>query len=361
METAEVAKSLLVRETQEGDFSILHDFPPCDIEKAWRDCLSRVESPAHYNSPEFFLEPYWAGKRPFAVLAWDGGKVIGILTGLHEGDCVISGLQSRPQICIDRTADPTEAMGGLARGLLTESRSARLVSVYSWSCMPLDSFESYGFRRRELEGNVVLDLTRNSEVLFKELNKKRRTNIRSAIRNGIDVFPAATPEDTATFYHIYRAWRQTTRKTISGDEISWPVFEQRFQQPENFRFFLARHSGNVIAGITLRFFAGGLVEYSNNSSLDQFLNLRPNDLLVWRAIEWASSQGFQRFSLGGAHRFLREFGGEVVSIWRYRLDRTLLRQHDLQQAVQDAARSSFRKFPHPVQKTVRRLLGKKEL
>jgi hypothetical protein len=281
------------------------------------------------------------------------------LTGHHEGDSVVSGLQSRPQVCIDRTSHPNVAMDGLARGLLAEARSAKLISVYSWSYMPLSAFESYGFRRRELEGNVVLDLTKNLDVLFKEMEKKRR-KIRAAIRNGIEIFPATTPEDAATFYRIYRAWRRTPRKMINGDELSWAVWEQRFLQPGNFRFFLARHSGKVIAGITLRFLPGGLVEYSNNSSLDEFLQLRPNDLLVWKAIEWARSQGFQRFSLGAAHRFLREFGGEVVSICRYRLDRSLFRQHDLREAARDNVRASFHKLPPSAQQTVRRLLGKDE-
>jgi len=224
--------------------------------------------------------------------------------------------------------------------------------------MPLDGFVLYGFRRRQLEGCVVLDLTKGPETLFKELNRKRRTNIRFAIRNGIEVFEAVKPSDAEMFYQIYLTWRQTERKTIKGEQIPWTVFEQRFRQRESFRFFLARYSGTVIAGVTLRFTPGGLVEYANNSSLDEFLHLKPNDLLVWRAIEWACGQGFHRFSLGGAHRFLTEFGGEVEPIWRYRLDRTLLRHHDVREATLDLARASFRKLPYPLKRTFRRILGK---
>jgi hypothetical protein len=140
-------------------FTILHSFPSPDIEKAWRECLSRVEFPAHYDAPEYFAEPCWAGRRPFAILAMDQGSVVGVLTGLHEENEVICGLQSRPQICIDPTADSGAALISLARGLLEESGSVKLVTVYTWSWMPLDMFEVYGFRRRALEGNVVLDFT----------------------------------------------------------------------------------------------------------------------------------------------------------------------------------------------------------
>ena len=339
-------------------FVILHDFPSSEIERAWRDCLRRVEFPAHYYSPEFFREPDWEGKSPFAILAVDRGLITGVLTGLHEGNQVISGLQSRPQICVDPTADTRVALDSLARGLLAEAGSAKLITAYSWSWLALDAFQPFGFRRRSLEGNVVLDLTKGPEILFKELNKKRRTNIRFAIRNDVEVFQATTPEHAAAFYDLYLRWRRTTRKIIRTERIPREVFESRIGRQENFKFFLARHSATVIAGITLRLFAGGLVEYANNSSLDEFLHLKPNDLLVWNAIEWACKQGYLRFSLGGAHRFLREFGGEVVPILRYRLDRTLFHKHELREAALDMARSSVSKVPQPLERIIRKILRK---
>ncbi len=357
MEAVQLVKGRSLPMNGENGCVILHDFPPPDMEKLWRDCLSRVEAPAHYNCPEFFLEPLWTGKRPFAMLALDRGSVVGVLTGLHEGTQVISGLQSRPQICVDKTANTETALGNLARGLLAEADKAKLVTVYSWSRMPLDAFESYGFRPRTFEGDIVLDLTKGPDTLFKQMNKKRQ-KLRNAMRNGVEIFQATTAEHAQMFYRIYLTWRQTERKTIEGEQIPLAVFEQRVRQRDSFRVFLARYSGQVIAGMTLRFAPEGLVECSNNSSLDDFLYLRPNDLLMWKAVEWACSAGFRRMSLGGAHRFLREFGGEVEPIRRYRLDRTMLRRHDLQEATLDLGRETVRQFPRPVQRAIRGLLGK---
>jgi hypothetical protein len=342
------------------DFLILHEFPCPDVEKAWRDCLSRVETPAHYNCPEFFKEPVWTGKRPFAVLALDRGCVIGVLTGLHEGNQVVSGLQSRPQICVDITTDAATALRSLARGLLTEAGSANLVTTYTWSSLPLTAFESFGFRCRAFEGNIVLDLTKGPGALFKEFHASRRKNIRYAIKNGVEVSEAKTAEDVETFYQNHLKWRLTTRKKIWTPEIPRKVFEQRFLQPGSFRFILARYSGNVIASIILRFCPGGLIEFSNHSSLDEYLHLKPNDLLQWKGIEWACNEGFRSCSLGGAHTFHTRFGGTLMSIARYRADRTWLHQYDLQEAAMDTARKSFRRLPEPVQKIARRILGKQE-
>jgi GNAT acetyltransferase-like protein len=348
-----IARRPLTRTSNEIGYAILRNFPPPDLEQAWRVGLSRVDFPAHYDSPECFHEPYWTGKCPFAILAVTQGAVVGGLTGLHERNEVVSGLPSRPQIFVDPAADSQIVLDCLARGLLAEAGTADLATVYCWSWRPLVFPQRYGFLCREMEGNVVIELADGPKTLFAQLDRKRRANIRLAIRNGLSVRQAATPEDLDEFYRVYLSWRQTKRKKIEGEPIDRIVFEYRMQHPESFRIFLACHGGKIIAGINLRFWPGGLVEYANNSSLEDFLHLRPNDFLVWSALEWACQQGFRRFSLGGSHQFLREFGGRIVPIWRYRVDRTLLRRHDLREAGVSVGRALLHKFSRSTRKTLR--------
>jgi hypothetical protein len=89
------------------------------------------------------------------------------------------------------------------------------------------------------------------------------------------------------------------------------------------------------------------------------LKFKPNDLLQWRGIEWACRAGLRRHSLGGSHFFLKRFGGTVVPICRYRLDRTPLRYYDRGEALLDMARATLHTLPNHMQKKARRLLGKK--
>jgi hypothetical protein len=342
---------------QQLGFQIVRQFPVPSLELAWRDCLDRVDAPAHYNAPEFFHEPMQpAESNHFAVLATLGSRVTGVLTGSHIEGQVACGQVSRPQVCVDETADVSSTLEMLAQGLLNEGRDSKLLAVYSW--LPLQSFTRYHFREQELEGAIVLDLSRGSDRLFKELDKKRRNCIRAAMRNGIEIFEASTEQDLVDYYSVYSRWFATPRKQIDGEKLPFRFFQQRFRLRDNVRMFLARFSGRVIAGITLRFFPGGTVEYSSNSSLDEFLHLKPNDLLLWNAIEWACSQGFRRFSLGGAHPFLREFGGTLAPTYRYRLDRTFLRQHDMKENLMTWGRTRLRQMPAPLEIAVRRIAGK---
>jgi hypothetical protein len=341
----------------EARFLILHGFPSPEIETVWRGFLGRVEFPAHYDTPEFLLEPYWVDKHPFAVLAFNDTRIVGVLTGLHEGNEVVSGLSSRPQICLDPTADALSTTNLLLEGLLTEARGANLVTLYSWATSPLPVFQQRGFSVRELEGVVVLDLSAGAQALFDGFAKNRRRDVRLAIRNGIEVAEETTEEDLRAYWEVYSAWRETERKQIQHNR-SLDNIARVHNMRHNHRRFLARYQGKVIAASGVRFCPGGMIEYANNCSLDEYMKLLPNDLLVWRMVEWACQHGFKRYCLGGAHPFLRKWGGTIVPIHRYRLDCSLFRRHDLKERIAGAAINLMRRMPLPLQRKIRKLFRK---
>jgi len=339
------------------NFEILYEFPRPERERAWREFLTRVEVPSHYDSPEYFLDPLRHGNRPFAVLALDENQVRGVLTGLHLGREVNSGLGSRPQICVDGV-ETAATLETLAQGLLAEAKQAELVHIYTWSTLELGPFAKRGFRRRQLLGSVVLDLTRGADALFKDFAKDRRRNIRYAEKHGVEVREAATDQDIVDAHAVYTEWRGTERKHVKG-EWSFESFEKTVRLRSNRRLFLATFEGKIVAINIFRFFPGGLFESAANSSLDEYMHLKPNDLLQWRGIQWACSEGLRRHSLGGAHEFLLRFGGTVAPTFRYRLDRSFLRRHDLKESLGATARSLLQSAPPGMEQAVRKLLKSK--
>lgn len=303
------------------------------------------------------MEPFWSGKRPFAVLALKQDDVVGVLTGLHQDTEIQCGQSARPQICLDGRGDLSLTMNALHEGLLAEIGTAQLVSIYSWN--PLEPLSRLGFRVRPQEGDVMLDLRLGADALFKQFHEGRRKTIRRAMtRFGVEVSEVSTPEDIATSYDVYCQWRQTKRKKIEWAQIPFSVFERAYKLRNNRICFLARHTGKAIAVLSLRFCRKGLIEASGIHSVDEYLHLYPNELLHWRAIEWACREGFQSYCFGGAHTFLRRFGGTLAPVYRYRLDRSWLRRHDLRENLVDCGREWLKKIPAPVEQKVRRILGK---
>jgi hypothetical protein len=328
----------------------LHEFPNPDVESAWRECLEQADFAAHYVSPEYFREPFFRDKKPFAVLAWDDQKVVGVVTGMHEGGQIACGQKSRPQCCFAESVDTAQAAEALAEGLLAECSGEKLVTLYSW--VPADGFLTSGFRREDQEGVVVLDLTRGAEALFKDFSSNRRTNVRSAMKRGVEVFQASTHEDFQDYYEVYANWCARKQQPT----VPFETFEEALLLRQNRRLFLARFEGKVVAGVIIRLHPKGMIEYAANSSFEENLKIKPNDLLHWRVIEWACSEGYTRYNLAGAHLFLRKMGGTIIPIHRYRFDRTWLRRHELKEALGHSGRKLFDKLPTGVRNQVRRAL-----
>lgn len=337
----------------EGHFVILHEFPSREVERLWRNFLTRVSCPAHYDAPEYFLEPYWSGQQPFAILALDRGVVIGVATGLHLDGRIVCGLAGRPQIQVEE-ANAQVASELLAQGLIREAGRAALVEVVSWSSTPLPGLLRRGFGYRDLEGVVTLDLRLGPDALFKQFHSSRRRNIRWAIRAGIEVTESSTHDDVLAYWNVYCAWRQTERKVIRHNR-TFAMWETVNGMRTNHRRFLARYNGKVIAASGLRFHSGGLVESANNCSLDEFLHLHANDLLTWKTIQWACENGFTKYSCGSAAPFHRRSGGVIEPIGRYRLDRTFLHRYDLQESFREKARLVLRSAPEGIRQTIEKL------
>lgn len=339
------------------EFKVVRAFPAPDIEAGWRSLLVRVDLPSHYTAPEFFLEKHLSSRRPFAVLSVHEGKVTGVLTGLHEPHRTISGLPERPQLCLDRHTDQHAGIHSLMSGLLKEAGSSDLIEIHSWGA--LDAVDKLGFRLQQVEGPVLLDLKQSLDALFMQLDKKRRNNIRLAIKNHLIFSELSDPTDFLGYYQdVYCRWRSTARKQIMDAETSFEGFERRFKLNANRKLFVAKFEGKIVAGAFVRFQTGGLVEFAAGSSVDEFLHLKPNDFLQWQVIEWARNQGFTSYSLGGSGQFHREFGGVVISAYRYRADRTWLHHHDLRSGVATLSRKLLHIMPPTFAQATRRVLQK---
>jgi len=335
-------------------WTILHGYPDdVDLNARWAEFLASADFAAHYVSPEYFREPFFRDKRPFVVLARQGERIVAALSGTHEDQQLVCGLVSRPQICFDKTVDHAAASDALAAALLQEAGSDKLITIYSW--VLLDTLSTHGYGCKQEEGVVMLDLTRGPDQLFKQFADSRRRNIRNAIKHGIEVAIAGTRDEFEVYYEIYVDWCR--RKQIAHNSLE--VMEEALGLP-NRRLFLARYQDKIIAGIIIRLYPRAMIEYAANNSLVEYLNLRPNDLLHWRVIEWACAEGYKQYSLGGAHLFLLRFGGSIVPVYRYRLDRTWLHRYELKEALGNSGRNLLNALPAGVKTRLRKVLKRQD-
>jgi Acetyltransferase (GNAT) domain len=333
---------------------VLTSMPDTRLAAKWNAFLADATFATHYVTPNYFEDPYVRGDR-FAVLAADGrGRVVAVATGVVDDERIASGLFSRPQIVFRKGADREAAFAALAAGIdELNAGGPRIVELHAWDAVSGEAFE----RSSSSPENsiVMLDLSLGPDAIFKKFSQTRRNEIRRAEReNAVEIKEPETFIEQEALYRISCDWN--ARKGNKAD--TFEKMKAAIEQRDNRRVFIAKVDGKTVAGSFYRFCPGGVVEYAANFSLPEYQRLRPNDLIGWHAIKWACENGLSHFSMGGSHLFLRRFGGDVMTTYRYTRDDRPFGMRRLTSSVRVFGVETYRRLPENVRAGVRRVFAR---
>ena len=338
-------------------YEILTEYPGTELEQKWFAFLPESNYASHYTSPGFFTSPYWKGAEILAIAVLEDDKMVGISTGIRTNKKYVSGIEVRPQVAISKNADEREVVEKLIEGAIEAAGADNeLITFHSYD--KIDAFEDSGFKAHEAAGTfevIRLDLSEGADEVFKGFSQSRRSDIRKAMRQKkIKISQVENEDELRQLYEIHKDW--CDGKQIKAD--TWEMLQTAYSQTEYQRIFIAKHNEKVIAGSYFRFYEKGVMEYTANNSMPEYQHLRPNDLIVWRSIQWACEQGMKHYSMGGSHLFLRRFGGFVHSSYRYRLDRTFLQKHEKKETAKNIAIKTYQSIPVSTRQKLKKILGR---
>lgn len=330
---------------------VITALPDADVSARWDDFLTNAPFATHYVTPDFFVDPFAGRGERFAILAIVGEQINAVLTGVKVNNKLVSGMAVRPQTAFRKGVDRHSAANALLRGLASHVGEAdELITFHSWEA--IDDLASFGYSHETAKGAdrvVMLDLAKGADALFKDFSERRRTDLRKTMKQGkLEVKLLKTEDELAELYEIHKDWNARKGNVPDALESFGAMLTSRHRAT-----FIAIHEGKIVAGTYLRFVNGGVVEYAANNSLAEFQKLRPNELLGWRAIEWACENGFKKFSLGASHPFLARYGGELFSSHRYQLDRTFLKRHEMRERATRLAVRTYLSLPESVRKRIK--------
>lgn len=184
-----------------------------------------------------------------------------------------------------------------------------------------------------------LSVQQNDEDLQAHFDPRARTALRKAIKDGVQIEEANSPESLKKFFEILAQTSQRKDFYIPSLSLIQQVHEI-FVQTGFGKIYLARDHEEYLAGACfLR--TSGECRYMWGGSLPQKRNLNPNHLIQWTAIKWARDCGCQFYDFQGVDRskddaktksgsyfFKSSFGGEevkfvgeydlVIKPWLYR-------------------------------------------
>jgi lipid II:glycine glycyltransferase (peptidoglycan interpeptide bridge formation enzyme) len=175
--------------------------------------------------------------------------------------------------------------------------------------------QNFGFCPASMDlapnASVVIDLSNSLDFVLSKMHKTTRYDIRASQRKGIAVRDGGL-EDIDAIHRLLLATAK--RRGFSGLKNDYlREIWRTFSGGGHTKIFVAEFEGRLVSAALLMSF-GDTVTYWKAGWSGEYSNRYPNEALQWAAIQWAKSNGYRYYDLGGINRALAKSALEGVSI-----------------------------------------------
>lgn len=169
-----------------------------------------------------------------------------------------------------------------------------------------------------MEGNLyvrwLIPLQTNPDTVWQGLRKPVQHQVKKSQKLGVQVRVAQEREEVAQYYRLHLQTRSKKHGMPSQSLRYFYGLWDAFAESGSMRLLLAEYQGVSIAGMIL-LVDGATIRYAYGASDQRYLNLAPNNLLMWIAIQLGCIEGYQTFDMGrtacdneGLMEFKRRWG-----------------------------------------------------
>lgn len=179
--------------------------------------------------------------------------------------------------------------------------SQAVVSEFIRFSLFSDALLPYPGQREVKQENVICPLDQGDELRWMSFEHKVRKNVNKAKKSGLSILFDPEGQRLDDFLHIYRE-TMDRRSAASGYYFSRAYFERLQREiPGQYMYVHALHEGQVVSTELVLVSKEAVYSFLGGTDSDAF-DLRPNDLLKYEIMRWASGEQKRFFVLGGGYQ-----------------------------------------------------------
>jgi FemAB-related protein (PEP-CTERM system-associated) len=169
-----------------------------------------------------------------------------------------------------------------------------------------------------IEGNLyvrwLMPLSPDPDSVWSNLRKPVQHQVKKSQKLGVQVRIAQKRDEVAHYYRLHLQTRCKKHGMPAQPRHYFYELWDTFAESGAMQLLLAEYQGAIIAGMVL-LASGTTVRYAYGASDERYLNLAPNNLLMWTAIKLGCTLGYQTLDMGrtacdneGLMEFKRRWG-----------------------------------------------------
>ena len=195
---------------------------------------------------------------------------------------------------------------------ITQQQKARYLELRT------GSNEVLAKRSDLIEGNLyvrwLVPLSADPDIVWSSLRKPVQRQVKKSQKLGVQVRIAQRRDDVAHYYRLHLRTRCKKHGMPAQPQRYFFELWDAFAESGAMQLLLAEYQGNLIAGMVL-LASGTTIRYAYGASDERYLNLAPNDLLMWTSIKLGCTLGYKTLDMGrtacdneGLMEFKRRWG-----------------------------------------------------
>jgi len=186
----------------------------------------------------------------------------------------------------------------------------------------ISSFEKFGYQFEDhLE--IVMDLKKSTDDLWKDVHSKRRNEIRRARKNNLEfkIYDNAYSIDIC--YKILTEVYSRAKLPLPS-KLFFQQLAENSTEKNGLKVFTATYENEIIGCLLGLVYKDKVYDFYAGS-YKQYYHKYPNDLIPWEIFIWAENNNYSCFEFGGAGKpnvpygvreYKKKFGGDIYNFWK---------------------------------------------
>jgi hypothetical protein len=216
---------------------------------------------------------------------------------------------------------------------------------------------------REFYGHL-LELNAEPNKMLKQFRNSTRRSIKKAVKSGVEIHRSNSLQSMEDFYRLHCLTRKRHQLPAQPLHFFKKIHEHIISKKSG--FIIKALYRKKIVGAAVFFHFGKKAMFKFGASDLHYQHLRMNNLIMWEAIKWYSTHGFESFCFGrtdmenvGLRQFKQGWGTKeyLIKYFKYDLTRDSLITNNSDK-MNLMLRSVFSKMPVPILRILGTLLYK---
>jgi hypothetical protein len=142
----------------------------------------------------------------------------------------------------------------------------------------------------------ITELVKDEKAMMKSFHRTKSQGIAKSLKQGLDVKFSASYDAIESFYRLHLKTRKKLGVPIQPKKFFYHIYEEIFRPGFGFMVIISKDNVEIAAGLFMGF--NETLTYKYNASDPDYLEYRPNNLIIWAAMQEGIRKDYKYFDFG---------------------------------------------------------------